>query len=294
MRHVDQPTLDAIINGQLSPRELVRLKEHVRICPLCARRLEEYRDLFSEVESIIPTAERGVLDDEERRGWRRILLPRSFYELPHSDRLIWGVVAAAGVVTAIAAAVLLRSPTLPPPPVVTAPPATETPPAAVPTPTADAPSTSAPSTPLATPQRASSTPSAPVSARLVPPQRAAAPPATSGPGFHGVESAQAIRALGGTVRLIDGLIPDHFEMAVGTGVPGAVDSLPVVRVVYHAVGSPLLLDEQRRNGITPGDTLVGTAQAGVSVLQWNSTGFWLSLAGRISPDSLEQLARRIR
>ncbi len=83
-------------------------------------------------------------------------------------------------------------------------------------------------------------------------------------------------------------------MAVGTGVPGAVDSLPVIRVVYHDRGEVVLLDEQRRLGPAPGDTLVGTAEAGVSVLQWNSAGFWLSLASRLPVDSLERLARRIR
>jgi hypothetical protein len=298
MRHVDQPTLDSIINGKLSPRELARLKEHVRVCPLCARRLDEFRDVFSEVEAIIPTAERGVVDDEETRGWRRILLPKGLDALPRSDRIIWAVVGAAAVATAIVAAVLLRSPTLPPPPVTPAPAAR--PPAAAeattpaPTPPAGSPSPPIPQPTTATPKAVAPAPAAPPAAGAPTPRPATAAAASSGPGFHRVESAQAIRALGGTVRLIDGLIPDHFEMAVGTGVPGAVDSLPVVRVVYRAGGSPLLLDEQRRGGMTPGDTLVGTAQVGVSVLQWNSAGFWLSLAGRMPVDSLEMLARRIR
>ena len=96
MRHVDQPTLDAIINHQLSPRELARLKDHVRDCPLCARRLEEYRDVFSEVEAIIPTAASDVVHDVAPRSWRRILMPRLDDRLPRSDRVLWGVVARRG------------------------------------------------------------------------------------------------------------------------------------------------------------------------------------------------------
>jgi len=272
MRHVDQPTLDAIINHQLSARDLARLKEHVRDCTLCSRRLEEYRDVFGEVESIIPTAERNVIHEAEPRSWRRVLLPRLDDGVLRQDRLLWAVVAAASVAAAIVVAMLLQPPALPPipsaapiPPVSNGTAATETPPPA---------------------------PAAPAARQA--PHRAPDPSNQSAPGFHRVESAKAIGALGGAVRLIDGLLPDHFEMSVGTRVPGAVDSLPVVRVVYRDGGNALLLDEQRRAGLTPGDTLVGTAEAGVSVLQWNSAGFWLSLAGRLPVDSLERLARRIR
>jgi hypothetical protein len=283
MRHVDQPTLDAIINHQLSDRELARLKEHVRACTLCSRRLEEYRDVFGEVEAIIPTAKRDVIHDVEPRSWRRILMPRLDDGTPRPDRLLWAVVAAAGVAAAIVVAMLLRAPALPPAPYA-APPAPASPTA--PSVAAPQPAPPAPITRMA-PQPATA-PSVPA------PRPAPAPQGISGAGFRRVEPAQAIRSLGGAVRLIDGLLPDHFEMAAGTQVPGAVDSLPVVRVIYHDGGNVLLLDEQRRAGVAPGDTLVGTAEAGVSVLQWNSAGFWLSLAGRLPVDSLERLAQRIR
>jgi len=282
MRHIDQPTLDAIINHQLSPRELARLKDHVRDCPLCSRRLEEYRDVFSEVEAIIPTAARDVISDVAPRSWRRILVPRLDDRLPRSDRVLWAVVAAAAVSAAMAITTLLRSPALPRVPAA-APPA----PPAHPSPAITPPPT-APQPPSATASPAPAAAPTTVSPRVPEPSR------TSTAGFHRIESAHAIRVLGGAVRLIDGLLPDHFEMAVGTRVPGAVDSLPVIRVVYHDGGGVVLLDEQRRLGPAPGDTLVGTAEAGVSVLQWNSAGFWLSLAGRLPVDSLERLARRIR
>jgi hypothetical protein len=287
MRHVDQPTLDAIINHQLSARDLARLKEHVRDCTLCSRRLEEYRDVFGEVEAIIPTVERDVIHEAEPRSWRRVLLPRLDDGVPGQDRLLWTVVAAASVAAAIVVAMLLRPPALPPipsaaplPPVSNGPAATETPP------------------PVHAAPAARQAPSPPAPASAAPatqaPHRAPPPSIQSAPGFHRVESAQAISALGGAVRLIDGLVPDHFEMSVGTRVPGAVDSLPVVRVVYRDGGKTLLLDEQRRGGLAPGDTLVGTAEAGVSVLQWNSAEFWLSLAGRLPVDSLGRVARMIR
>jgi len=276
MRHIDQPTLDAIINHQLSPRELARLKDHVRDCPLCSRRLEEYRDVFSEVEAIIPTAARDVVQDEAPRSWRRILVPRLDDRVPRSDRVLWGIVAAAAAAAGVTIAMLLRAPALPGVPA-GAPPGPSAPAAS-----ALNPPPAATGAPVDRPPAAIASPAP------------AAPSRASTPGFQRVASAQAIRALGGAVRLIDGLMPDHFEMAVATRVPGAVDSLPVIRVVYHAGGEVVLLDEQRRLGVAPGDTLVGTAEAGVSVLQWNSAGFWLSLAGRLPVDSLERLARRIR
>ena len=286
MRHVDQPTLDDIINHRLSPRDLARLKDHVRACPLCSRRLEEYRDVFSEVESIIPTLERDIVHDLEPRSWRRILMPRLDNALPRGDRMLWGVVAAAAVATAAVVAMLLSSPALPPGPVPVEPRTPAPPPAAGQAAPPAAPATAGVSAP--------SPGTAPPASSPTPPHHAPGPASLAGSGFHRVESAEAIRALGGAIRLIDGLLPDHFEMGVGTRLPGAVDSLPIVRVVYRDGGSVVLLDEQRRPGPAPGDTLVGTADAGVSVLQWNSNGFWLSLAGRLPVDSLEGLARRIR
>ena len=184
MRHIDQPTLDAIINHQLSPRELARLKDHVRDCPLCSRRLEEYRDVFNEVEAIIPTAARDVIPDVAPRSWRRILVPRLDDRLPRSDRVLWAVVAAAAVSAAMAITTLLRSPALPGVPAL-APPAPSA--HSAPTITPPPPSTA---TPASQPPTATSSP-APAAAGTTAPPHTPQPSRPTTAGFHRVESAHA-------------------------------------------------------------------------------------------------------
>lgn len=325
MQHVDQQTLDAVLNHSLSDAHLARIKEHVRGCRMCARRLEEYRDLFSEVEVIIPTAERDVVAKPgATRSWREILTPRLDDAVPRSDRMLQ---IGMGVVTVLVLAVvvfLVRSPSqsggpivlpaLPRPPAATTTPTAATPAPASPTPTKTAtlaadppaqvtpPQTSLPKS--TTPKPVTTTRTAPASPRIKPPvvapsQQAASPPSTRSdnshtPLFRRVESTEAIVALGGSMRLIDGVAPDHFEMAPGTAVPGAAETLPVIRVIYRINGITIFLDQQRNPAVASRESMEGTAPEGVSVMQWSSGDFWLTLAGRVPADSLELLARRVR
>jgi hypothetical protein len=107
-----------------------------------------------------------------------------------------------------------------------------------------------------------------------------------------VELAQAVEILSGSIRVIDGLAPDHFEVGPGQSVPGAEPDLPIVRTVYR--GGRLLLDQQRLAEPTQSDTLQGTSAEGVSVARWTSGDAWLSLAGRLPLDSLSAIMRRVR
>ncbi len=320
MQHVDQQTLDAVLNHSLSAAQLARIKEHVRGCRMCARRLEEYRDLFSEVEVIIPTAERNVVAKPgESRTWRDVLTPRMDDTLPSSNRLLKiGMVATTLLVLGVVV-FLLRTPTRPSAPIVLsprpqppAPQVTAPPPATTTTPatTSTAPSSTTEAATAAEP------PVAPAPVKTNPPRQAAttprprppaekkppAAPATAAPGpesghtplFHRVESTEAIGVLGGSMRLIDGVTPDHFELAPGTVVPGAAETLQVVRVVYRINGETILLDQQRNPAVASRESATGTAPEGVSVVRWSSGEFWLTLAGRVPADSLELLARRVR
>jgi hypothetical protein len=319
MQHVDQPTLDAVLSHTLSAAQLARIKEHVRGCRLCARRLEEYRDLFSEVEVIIPTAERDVVAKRGSTGsWREVLTPRLDDALPSNSRLLQIGMGFATVLVLGVVVFLVRSPSpkmtpivLPatPRPVV-APPASPAPAAparteatlgagvpAQPTPALPEPIRSAPPKPTsAAAPRKSSAPPRPQNAETIPQETAAAAPPADGhtPLFHRVESTEAIGALGGSMRLIDGVTPDHFEMAPGTVVPGAAETLPVVRVVYKLYGGTVLLDQQRNPEQASRESASGTAPEGVSVLRWSSGEFWLTLAGQVPADSLELLARRVK
>ena len=63
-----------------------------------------------------------------------------------------------------------------------------------------------------------------------------------------VSMEEAVRVLGGQIRLIDGLTPNRIEVGPGTAVAGADPGLQVVRVVY--ADGAVTLDEQRP---APGD-----------------------------------------
>jgi len=320
MQHVDQATLDAVLNHSLSAPQLAKIKEHVRGCRMCARRLEEYRDLFSEVEVIIPTAERNqVSKPGVGQTWRDVLTPRLDDALPSSDRLLKIGMGVATVLVLGVVVFLMRSPTrtvgpivLPPhPQAAVTPPATPQPTPVAPAPQQDQPVSPTPppttskapdpvrTAPVAPKPAATTTRRQPVASRTPAPRAAdvpASPTAEGGhtPLFHRVESTEAIGALGGTMRLIDGVTPDHFEMAPGTVVPGATETLPVVRVVYRLYGVMILLDQQRNPEVASRESASGTAPEGVSVLRWSSGEFWLTLAGRVPADSLELLARRVK
>ena len=306
MQHVDQQTLDAVLNHSLSAAQLARIKEHVRSCRMCARRLEEYRDLFSEVEVIIPTAERNVVAKPgERRTWRDVLTPRLDDTIPASNWLL--KITMAGITLLVLGVVvfLLRTPSRPSAPIVLAPrPQPATPAATAPPPatTSTSVATTPPATVAAVPAKVDSprTTQTPPRRQTTTPRAPADPPAQAAsegghtPLFRRVESTEAIGALGGSMRLIDGVTPDHFEMAPGTVVPGAAETLQVVRVVYKISGATILLDQQRNPAIASRESAAGTAPEGVSVVRWSSGEFWLTLAGRVPADSLELLARRVK
>jgi anti-sigma factor RsiW len=118
----------------------------------------------------------------------------------------------------------------------------------------------------------------------------------------------AVRRLGGSIRLLEGLDVDHIEVGPGDSVPGAQRGADIVRVIYRARnGNRILLDQQRipadasgwRHVNDPylenGDTLVGTSPNGVSVATWvDPKAYWISLVGQMSQDSLKRMLRRVR
>ncbi|MEP6574028.1 MAG: hypothetical protein ABJD11_15095 [Gemmatimonadota bacterium] len=127
-------------------------------------------------------------------------------------------------------------------------------------------------------------------------------------GFTRIGLDAAVQRLGGSIRLIEGLDPDHIEIGPGDSVPGAQRGADVVRVIYRARnGGRILLDQQRipadasgwRHVNDPllenGDTLVGTSPAGVSVATWvDPKAYWISVVGQMSQDSLKRMLRRVR
>lgn len=153
--------------------------------------------------------------------------------------------------------------------------------------------------------RGESLPASDVQARTSP---SAPPPLPISANFRRVTVAEAAEKLGGQLRLLDGLQPDHIEIGPAAAVPGAQQGLEVVRVVYRTgISGRILLDQQLipadASGLRPledsalekGETAFGTAPNGVSVGTWlDNDGYRMSLVARASVDSLRRLVPLVR
>jgi hypothetical protein len=132
--------------------------------------------------------------------------------------------------------------------------------------------------------------------------------------FRRATTDEAVRRLGGTIRLLDGMFSDQVEVGPGHLVNGADPNHDVVRVVYtDALGRRLILEEQRlllpadtsaaarlthlmnAVGMTWGDTLLTAIPSGTARIRWvDRKNFWVSLTGSMPPDSLRAMLERIR
>lgn len=120
--------------------------------------------------------------------------------------------------------------------------------------------------------------------------------------YRTVAMEEAVRILGGSIRLVDGLTP--VRVLAGRDTPATV------RVVYEdPPGRELWLDQerppvgqeaqpvpgQRPTALLPGDTLVTPTAEGARSLQWiDQSGFTLGLTGYLPADSLRAVARRVQ
>lgn len=129
-------------------------------------------------------------------------------------------------------------------------------------------------------------------------------------GFQVTPMEGAVRILGGSIRLVDGMTPTRVEVGAGRLAADANPGLEIVRVVYDdPPGRELWLDQQRpateggdaavhgqqATTLLPGDTLLTVDKAGSRSLRWiHQTGFRLELTGFLPADSLRVLARRVQ
>jgi len=129
-------------------------------------------------------------------------------------------------------------------------------------------------------------------------------------GFQPTAMETAVRMLGGSIRLVDGLTPIRVMVGPGSVVSGANPPQTVIRVVYmDPPGRELWLDQQRpeegamepataglaATTLLAGDTLVTPVTGGARSLAWiHQSGFRLALTGFLPADSLRALARRVQ
>ncbi|MEO8635386.1 MAG: zf-HC2 domain-containing protein [Gemmatimonadales bacterium] len=115
---------------------------------------------------------------------------------------------------------------------------------------------------------------------------------------------EAVRSLGGTIRLVDGMVPARVETRESGGTGGNT-----IRVVYldppgrelwldqerpPASGGPLTRELEGRPALLVGDTLAVPGPGGKWTLSWmDQAGLRLGLTGFLPADSLHGLVRRI-
>lgn len=314
MRHPDDGTLMALLDGEIPSDELAPITEHLSGCEECRARLDAAWAMMTESDILV-----GALGDGAPATADPMVLP-----LPRRSRMVLhrNLAWAATVVMAAGLGYSMRGPELTPTPATVAMEpsigemvSTEAPTASVVDATAQsqeqerpAPSPTMQAAPTETPREASPAapaagltadlrarnetaaalaqktvqpadvvvtgaqrPTAPsvagrTAARLAPPSAEAAPMMLSERAMGDMESfapigfAEAIARLGGSIRLVDGLVPDRLEASSTT-----------VRVVYPLERGELLLEQR----------LMGDS---ISVF----------LSGPVSRDSLAVLRTRVR
>ena len=322
MFHLTERTLSKLLDGTASDKDVARMLRHAAGCRECARQLEEWRDNFQQLQESYPAL---AVDRRESTGPRPsgvILMPtverHRRFEFDLTTALWVGAVGMAVLVGYGVSRLGGSSDELDPTPLVNAPanPADSAPKATPgtvpprPVGPAPAPGKARPApAPQSEPDQNLSSP--PVSRAAGAPFEAAAPEPTSPASkskFQFVTPQEAARRIGGPVRTIVGLEPDHIEIGPASGVPGAQPNLSVVRVVYMtADGERMLLDQQRipadANGFHPiddptlesGQTAYGTETNGVNVATWlDDAGYRISLAAKVPVDSLKLLVNLVR
>lgn len=341
MSHLNERTLEKLVSGAAPVSDVERIGHHVRDCRPCARLLEEWRDSYAEIDYAYPelahadsattlTAGGMVIVPSDVPGWKLSLPQLNFANLLWIVALIMALVVGYGANRLRSAndgfeAATSSRAQAPRPEKGTG--------AGVPMPLAQPgeslvrvpqrPSIQQPGAIISdsaddadegTPARAKprkpetsrpprSTPAMTLDTRADPP-----PPVSVSPSFRNVQQAEASRRLGGALRLMRGLEPDHIEVGPAAAVPGALSGLPVVRVVYKTPeGGRMLLDQQLiptdSSGFHPmddpalenGQTAFGSAPNGVSVATWvDHEGYRMVLVAQAPVDSLRELVQLVR
>jgi hypothetical protein len=325
MAHIDERTLEQLLNHKMSRLDIDVVLAHAAECRGCGHRLEEWRDHFEEIATLLP---------DPQSSPQPMALPSAFVLVPDNPaprhrfdltNLLWIAAVALALIVGYSASRLQRNSSdglvtsIGVDPMAEAPqnlamsrdslasPSIDTTAKVVDPAKADTPSTRPvqQDPPAAPPRTATTKAPAPAASMGASPKPDAS---VTMPGFRRVALGEASRRLDGGIRFLSNLNPDHVELGPGSVVPGAQASLDVVRVVYNTPdGSRILLDQQRipldESGFRPindaalenGDTLYGSSAQGVSVATWvDDDGYRMSLALRAAPDSLRKLIRRVR
>jgi hypothetical protein len=282
MFHLNERMLEKLVSGSAPVSDVERIRHHVRECRACARRLEEWRDAYAEVDYAYPelaqtdtattlTAGGLVVVPVDEPRWRLPLPQLNLANVLWIVALLMALVVGYGAnrlrsandgFEAVASA-RVRSPrpekgngagvpiplAAPGDSLVRVVPKNSagTPAVII---TADDSADEGVASP-APPRSKSYKPETPKNiprstpARTVDTRADPPPPVPVSPSFRNVLATEASRRLGGALRLMRGLDLDHIEVGPAAAVPGAMSGLAVVRVVYRTPdGGRMLLDQQ--------------------------------------------------
>jgi len=320
MSHPDEGTIQMLLDGELGADERARVEAHARSCPACAARIDEARAFMAEADRLV-----NVLAVPARAEAPAAVRRRA----PALRALAWvaSVLLAVGLgyygrgSTGGPAVSPTESTNLPAPAPATTPPrqgAGVSPAAERPVQDARASragevkqvvgATPPPAAPNAAMEReapasrdaaapAANAVAAKTAAESRPELAAAGGRAEPASGWRVIAMEEAVRILGGQIRLIDGLSPERVETGPGTAVAGADPAAAVVRVVYS--GGAIVLDEQR-TGKAESAGRLDAAQAPQRMVTapsigWREAGaIRFAVTGSVSPDSLTALAGGVR
>lgn len=289
MFHLNAQHLKSLLAGKIPAAEVHRIRLHIRECRVCARRLEEWRDDHPAVDGRFADLERDPDSAVAYTVGGLVVMPASDGSLPawlRPRRLL----AVAGVLLVLGGlawgAWLLR----PKPEVLTV----VLPDSVLP--------------PLQTPDaREIYGPTPTDTAGESPPALPQIEPLAVSDEFQAITGRDAVNRLGGPVRLISGIDPDHFEGGPAAAAPWAQKGAPLVRVVYRAPDNGrVYLDQQLirpdSTGFRPidspalenGDTVFRDTGGRRSATWLDQDGYLLTLSGPLSELNLRALIDRVR
>jgi hypothetical protein len=291
MFHLSGKILQSLLDGTAGVTDVQRIRLHIRECRACARRLEEWSDDHPAVARQFPDIERYDDSAVTLTAGGLVVMPTPHRSLPgwlQPRRLLWlgGGLLIVGAIAGVAwmfrpqhevMTVTLPDSTLPP----LRPPDPTTFEGNAPNPV-DSAGGDATRPHLVEPL--------PVSE-----------------GFRAITGREAADRLGGPIRLLDGVDPDHFESGPPGAAPAAQRGSPLVRVVYRAPDDGrVYLDQQLiradSTGFRPiddpalenGDTVYRDVGGRRSATWLDDRGYLLTLSGPLSSAAIRELITRVR
>lgn len=291
MFHLNGKTLQSLLDGTAGATDVQRIRLHIRECRPCARRLEEWSDDHPAIAERFPDIERDHDTTVTLTAGGLVVMPTPHHGMPgwfQPRRLLW-FVGGLLIVGAIAGTAWMLRPqhevmtvTLPD---------SALPPLRPPDPS--------------TFEGNATTPADSAAGEVKRPQRVEPLPVSED--FRAITGREAADRLGGPIRLLDGVDPDHFEGGPPQAAPAAQRGSPLVRVVYRAPDDGrVYLDQQLiradSTGFRPiddpalenGDTVYRDVGGRRSATWLDDRGYLLTLSGPLTGAAIRELITRVR